>query len=191
MAVWHSTNPSCPGPHSKPPVWHSTRRSWPARRYPPPVNTPAASRRSAAVFRRKRLWHSTRRSQDWCRRPAVCLCCRRGGPAGRGMPLSESKPFTAVRSPPSNARYDGIALNASTSVKAASRAFSFTSRSAAVPAQGSVAATAMHAAHAIDVAELEIFAHTVVTSFGCGAQPLACLSFAGTWSPCPSMSNLP
>ena len=51
--------------------------------------------------------------------------------------------------------------------------------SAAVPVQGSVAATAMHAAQAIDVAELEIFANTVVTSFGCGAQPLAVCRLRG------------
>src|SRR6201989_98755 len=82
-----------------------------------------------------------------------------------GMALSESRPFTPAGSPPSNCRYDGIALNAATSVKADSRKFSSLMCSAALPAAGKVAATTRQAAQVIFIAELEIFAHTVVPLF--------------------------
>jgi len=38
----------------------------------------------------------------------------------------------------------------------------FATRAAAMPIAGSVTAVAMHAAHATDAVEVEIFAHTVV-----------------------------
>src|SRR5690554_3597812 len=98
------------------------------------------------------------------------LPSRRSSKAGR--PLIESKALTAAKSPPSKARYEGIALNASTSVKAASRAFSFAIRSAELPAAGRVAAIAMHAAQVIFVAELEIVAHTVVPLYDADYKPI-------------------
>jgi hypothetical protein len=90
--------------------------------------------------------------------------------------------------------YAGIASKAANLLKSTAR---FTpavlaSCSAAVPAAGSVAAATRHAAHAIDVAEVEILAHTVVTSLGCGPSTAShIVPSRGREQPLSVKSNIP
>ena len=69
------------------------------------------------------------------------------------------------------------------------RAFSFAIRSAALPAAGIVAAIAMHAAQVIFVAELEIFAHTVVPLSDVDRKPIYVVVKTGSTPPL--AANLP
>ncbi len=105
--------------------------------------------------------------------------------------LTESKSSSAVKSPPSTAIYAGIASKAANLLRSTAKFTSaketfFASCSAASPIAGSVAAVARHAAQAIAVADVEIFfAHTVITSLGCGA------STASRVVPCADVSIRP
>jgi hypothetical protein len=90
--------------------------------------------------------------------------------------------------------YNCDALKASKTLKLLS-ADSFTeavfaSSSPAVPIAGSVAAVAMHAAHAIAVAEVEIFALTVITSLMQSLDRLPVVPLSGRDHPS-AESNLP